>query len=310
MGRFINPFTDFGFKYLFGREVSKDVLIEFLNDLLQGERVITDLRFLNNEQEPEQKELRKVIYDIYCETDTGEYIIVEMQNRRQKNFKERGLFYQSQAIVNQGIKGNWDFKLDAVYGVFFANFFLDGRENGKLRRDVALADLETGEVFCDKLRQIYIELPYFIKDENECETDFERWIYVLKNMEILERMPFKGRKAVFDRLEKMASKANMTVAERRQYEEEWKNANDYYNTLDYAKEEAQAEGRAIGLAEGRAEGLAEGRAEGRAEGLAEGRAEGKTEANIENAKKMNTMTLPTVTIHEITGLSFEEIEKL
>jgi len=73
MGRFINPFTDFGFKYLFGREVSKDILIEFLNDLLQGERVITDLRFLNNEQEPEQKELRKVIYDIYCETNTGEW---------------------------------------------------------------------------------------------------------------------------------------------------------------------------------------------------------------------------------------------
>ena len=146
MGRFINPFTDFGFKYLFGREVSKDILIEFLNDLLQGERVITELRFLNNEQEPEQKELRKVIYDIYCETDTGEYIIVEMQNRRQEHFKERGLFYQSQAIVRQGIKGTWDFKLDAVYGVFFANFFLDGKENGKLRRDVALADLETGEI--------------------------------------------------------------------------------------------------------------------------------------------------------------------
>ena len=56
-------------------------------------------------------------------------------------------------------------------------------------------------------------------------------------MEVLERMPFKGRKAVFDRLEQMASKANMTVAERQQYEEEWKNWNDYYNTLDYAKKE-------------------------------------------------------------------------
>ena len=278
MGRFINPFTDFGFKYLFGREVSKDILIEFLNDLLQGERVITELRFLNNEQEPEQKELRKVIYDIYCETDTGEYIIVEMQNRRQEHFKERGLFYQSQAIVRQGIKGTWDFKLDAVYGVFFANFFLDGKENGKLRRDVALADLETGEIFCDKLRQIYIELPYFIKDEDECETDFERWIYVLKNMEILERMPFKSRKAVFDRLEKMASKANMTEQERWQYEEEWKNANDYYNTLDYAKKEAQAEGRA--------------------------------EEQHRLAKGFKDLGFPIESIAQVTGLSIEEIEKL
>ena len=50
MGRFINPFTDYGFKKIFGQEISKDLLIDFLNDLLKGERVITDLTFLNNEQ--------------------------------------------------------------------------------------------------------------------------------------------------------------------------------------------------------------------------------------------------------------------
>ena len=212
------------------------------------------------------------------------------------------MFYQSQAIVRQGLKGTWDFKLDAVYGIFFANFFLDGRENGKLRRDVGLADLETGEVFCDKIRQIYIELPYFIKDEDECETDFERWIYVLKNMEILERMPFKGRKAVFDRLEQMASKANMTVAERQQYEEEWKNANDYYNTLDYAKKEAQAEGRAIGLAEGRAEG--------RAEGLAEGLMVGERNALLRTVKGLREKGLSASDISDVTGLPLTDIENL
>ena len=148
--------------------------------------------------------------------------------------------------------------------------------------------------YCDKLRQIYIELPYFIKDEDECETDFERWIYVLKNMEILERMPFKSRKAVFDRLEKMASKANMTEQERWQYEEEWKNANDYYNTLDYAKKEAQAEGRAIGLAEG----------------LAEGRAEGRAEERLRQAKGFKDLEFPIESIAQVTGLSIEEIEKL
>lgn len=291
MGKFINPFTDWGFKHIFGREVSKDILIEFLNDLLQGERVIKDLRFLNNERPPEQKELRKVIYDIYCETDTGEYIIVEMQNRRQENFKERALFYQSQAIYRQGTKGrNWDFQLDAVYGVYFANFYLDGREKGKLRRDVALADLETNEIFCDKLRQIYIELPYFIKKEDECETDFERWIYILKNMEILERLPFKSRKAVFERLEQLASKANMTMEERQQYEEEWKMYNDYYNTLDYAKKE------------GREIGLAEGRAEGRAEGLSEG--------ILSVAQNLKKMGMSIEQIQQATGLTAEEIEKI
>ena len=49
MGRFINPYTDYDFKFLFGREVEKELLIDFLNDLLSGEHVITDIQFLNNE---------------------------------------------------------------------------------------------------------------------------------------------------------------------------------------------------------------------------------------------------------------------
>lgn len=294
MGAFINPFTDWGFKHIFGREVTKDILIDFLNDLLQGERVITDLRFLNNEREPEQFELRKVIYDIYCQTDTGEHIIVEMQNRRQDHFKERGLFYLSRSIVNQGLRGDWNFQLDAVYGVFFANFYLDGKASGRFRTDVALMDMETGEVFCDKLRQIYIELPGFNKTEEECETDFERWIYVLKNMEIMERMPFKARKAVFDRLEQIASKANMSVEERNQYETEWKIYNDYFNTIDSAKRE----GLAQGLAQGHAQGHAEGRAEGRAEGM------------IESARNLKKMGVETAIIMGATGLSASDIEKL
>ena len=100
MGRFINPFTDFGFKFLFGREVEKELLIDFLNDLLVGEHVITDIQFLNSEQQPEVKTERGLIYDIYCVTDTGERIIVEMQNREQPYFKDRALFYLSRATVS------------------------------------------------------------------------------------------------------------------------------------------------------------------------------------------------------------------
>ena len=102
MGKFINPFTDYGFKKIFGQEVSKELLIEFLNDLLEGERVITDLTFLNNEQLPIYPGERIAIYDIFCTTDTGEKIIVEMQNRSQVYFKERALYYLSHAIVRQG----------------------------------------------------------------------------------------------------------------------------------------------------------------------------------------------------------------
>ena len=193
-----------------------------------------------------------------------------------------GISHLNRSIVNQGIRGDWNFQLDAVYGVFFANFYLDGKEPGRFRKDVALMDKETGEVFCDKLRQIYIELLGFNKTEEECETDFERWIYVLKNMEIMERMPFKARKAVFDRLEQIASKANMSVEERNQYETEWKIYNDYFNTIDSAKRE----GREAGIAEGRAEGM------------------------IETARNFKNIGVDTEIIMRATGLSAKDIELL
>ena len=167
MGRFINPFTDFGFKFLFGREVEKELLIDFLNDLLSGEHVITDIQFLNNEQQPEVKTERGIIYDIYCMTDTGERIIVEMQNREQPYFKDRALFYLSRAITQQAKSGPWDFRLDAVYGVFFMNFVIDKDMPAKIRTDVILSDRDTGQLFNNKFRQIFIELPNFDKEEDE-----------------------------------------------------------------------------------------------------------------------------------------------
>ena len=105
MGRFINPFTDVGFKRIFGQEVNKDLLIDFLNDLLVGERHIKDIQFIDKEVLGNTVEDRNSIYDVYCTSDDGEQFIVEMQNRSQQNFRERALFYLSQAITGQGRRG-------------------------------------------------------------------------------------------------------------------------------------------------------------------------------------------------------------
>ena len=81
MGRYINPFTDWGFKRLFGQEFSKDLLINFLNDLFEGEFQIKDVTFKDKEQLGDSNDLRGCIFDIYCVTDDGKHFIVEMQNR-------------------------------------------------------------------------------------------------------------------------------------------------------------------------------------------------------------------------------------
>lgn len=289
MGRFINPFTDYGFKKIFGQEISKDLLIDFLNDLLKGERVITDLTFLNNEQLPEWEDARVLIYDIHCTTDTGEKIIVEMQNKSQLYFKERALFYLSHAVARQGqVGGEWQFNVKAVYGVFFMNFLLN--DHVKLRTDIILADRDTGELFTDKMRQTFIALPVFNKEEDECENDFERWIYTLKNMETLKRMPFKARKAVFEKLEEIADVASLNEEEQELY---WKSVNAYRTHLcviDAAK--------------------LEGRAEGRAEGREEGRAEGSIEKCLSIARNLKQLGTSTDLISKATGLTPEEIASL
>ena len=294
MARFINPFTDIGFKRIFGQEVSKDLLIDFLNDLLEGERKIMDIQFLDKELLPEFEGDRGVIYDIYCTAENGDHFIVEMQNKQQINFKERSLFYLSHAIARQGEKGaEWMFNLKAVYGVFFMNFALKDAPR-KLRTDIVLADRDTHETFSDKLRFIYIELPSFQKTEEECQTDFERWIYVLKNMDTLSRLPFKARKAVFEKLEQIVDIAALSKEERMRYDESIKVYRDHLATIAFAK----------------TEGKEEGRAEGRAIGLAEGRAEGRTEGIKIVAKQMKERGMDIPSIADITGLSIETIDEL
>ena len=144
----------------------------------------------------------------------------------------------------------------------------------------------TGKVFNNKFRQIYIELPRFMKSEADCNSFLEYWIYNLVNMNNLKEISFKDRKAIFDKLERLASQANLTEEERARLEEDWKNYNDYFNTIDFAEKE------------------------GHAKGLAEGRAEGEQKKNLENAKKMKDKGYPIVDISDITGLSIEEIEQL
>ena len=314
MAKFINPFTDMGFKRIFGQEINKDLLIDFLNALLKGERRVKDIRFLDKELLPEYENDRSLIYDIYCTDENGEQFIVEMQNREHVNFRERTLYYLSQAIARQGEKGTgWQFDLKAVYGVFFLNFRL-GDLPQKLRTDIVLCDRDTHELFTDKMRYIFLELPLFDKEESECETDFERWIYVLKNMETLQRLPFKARNAVFQKLEQIVDIAALSKEDRMKYDESIKVYRDKLAIMAFERQKGQAEGReegrAEGLKEGRAEGLKEGRAEGLEEGRAEGLKEGHTKGKLEVARNLKQMGMATEAIARATGLTAEAIEAL
>ena len=295
MGRFINPFTDMGFKRIFGQEVNKDLLIDFLNDLLEGEKRIVNITFLDKEQLATAADDRSCIYDIYCENENGECLIVEIQNRGHRNFKERAIYYLSRAIANQGQKGpSWMFDLKAVYGVFFMNFHLDGRRQARFRTDIDLRDMRTNEPFSDKMRFIFLDLPAFTKDEETCETDFERWIYVLKNMEILQRMPFKARKSVFEELEKIADISALSKEDQEKYEHIIKVYRDNLVTEQWAIEQ----------------GFKKGHEKGHEKGLQEGIQIGREEGLLDAARGMKAKGYPLEDIVQITGLSPKEIQAL
>ena len=314
MSRFINPFTDVGFKRIFGQEVNKDLLIDFLNDLLEGERCIKDIKFLDKEILPEAAENRSCIYDIFCTNEDGEHFIVEMQNRSQSYFKERAIYYLSRAIVRQGEKGvEWKFNLKAVYGVFFTNFYLTGSE-GKLRTDVALCDTATNEQFSDKLRFIFLELPAFHKEESQCENDFERWIYVLKNMEKLQRMPFKTRNAVFKKLEEIGELSALSKEDRIKYDASIRVYRDNLATEEFSIQQGLAKGLAQGLEQGIKQGikqgLEQGLQQGLQQGLEQGLEQGRGEERVRNAKAMLEYGLTIDQISKMLNLTDAERDKL
>ena len=218
------------------------------------------------------------IYDIYCETDEGEKIIVEMQNKSQPFFKNRSIYYVSESIARQGERGSsWNYEIDSVYLVAFLNFSpLDFKK--QFRTDVVLAEKDTKEQFSDKLRMIYLQLPLFKKEADECENQVERWIYLLKNMETLNRLPWAAQSAVFKKLESIADVGGMTRAERLQYDEALKKYRDTISVFEGVR--------------------------------MEGREEGQKEEKIANARKMKTYGLALEMISDITGLTIDEVRDL
>lgn len=321
-GHFVNPFTDLGFKIIFGQPASKELLITLLNELLAGEHVVEDLTFLDKENHSDNMDDAGIIYDLYCLTSSGEYIIVEMQNRYHSNFLDRTLFYMCRAIGRQvenirekgrrerDLSSREDFsgvsemdvddfqlcerkpdsygvkyRLSTVYGIFLMNFKEPGLSD-KFRTDTVISDKDTGQVVNSHFRQIYLQFPYFTKELHECETLYDKLIYTLKNMQHWNRMPPALKEQVFDRLAELAAVANLSLADRIAYDK----ALDRYRVSRIVEEDM--------------------REAGWKRGLEEGRAEGRVETTNSIARKMKDLGLPLEQIVKATGLSEREVMDL
>ena len=318
---FINPFTDFGFKKIFGEEASKPHLIDFLNSLLPPDNQVKDLTFQNLEQLPRGENDRKAVYDIYCQGLDGEFFIVELQKLKQNFFKDRTLFYATFPIQEQAQKGEWDFRLEPVYCIGVLGFTFNNDKNTLNRAEVVhtvqLKD-QHNEVFYKKLTFIYLQIPNFNKSLEQLETRLDKWLYFIKNLEDLQSIPELLKDRVFIGAFETAKLANLEPTERASYQQSLKILRDNYATLKTAIEEAEAVGEARGEARGREAGMTEGReagmTEGREVGMTEGReagiTEGEQKAKLEIAKNLKSAGLPDEQIQAITGLSAKDLKNI
>lgn len=281
--KYIDPFTDFGFKRIFGTEENKRFLISFLNDLLDIDHKIIDLEYKNLEQLGLNIVDRKAIYDVYCTDEKNNNFIVELQRAEQKYFKDRSVFYTTFPIQEQSKKGDWDYCLKRVFFVGILDFEIDpSNKNKDYLTQVKLVNIKNNAIFYNKLTYYYIQMPLFKKHEEDLSTHFEYWLYYLNNLSATQSIPQilakdKLIKDAFDVAEFLA----LSKDDKFSYQSDLKARLDYKNTLDYAKEKAEKKGKI----------------------------EGKLEEKLKIAKNLLDI-LDIDVIAQKTGLSITEIQNL
>ena len=293
--RYVNFYTDFAFKKLFGTEANKELLISFLNALLDGKETVKDLTFLNSEQLGTTEVDRKAVFDVYCENEKGEKFLIEMQKAEQQFFKDRSIFYSTFPIREQAQRGTeWNYRLKNVYTIGILNFCFDDSDPEYFHHEVKLMDTKTKEVFYEKLSYIYLEMPKFTKKENELESLFDKWLFAIRHLPYLLERPKALYEKVFDRFFEQAEIAKFNRKELLEYEGSLKVYRDWFSITETATNKARTEGLEKGLAEGRAKGLEEGRAE----------------EKMKIAKGLKDAGVSIETIAQVTGLSTEEIKDI
>lgn len=284
-GRVINPFTDWGFKYIFGREDNKDILKGFLNVLLKREVPIKDIIYLNNEHIGDDPDLKTCVFDVLCTDASGDRFLVEMQRVDQHNIQNRLLYYACRLIDEMGRRGDWDYELDRVFAICLMDFTY--ADAPVLRNDYLLKDAMTGRIFSDRLSIITLQIPCIhAKSLAECRESYEKCLFLLDAMrkgmktfqeicaEIEHEYTSEEVKAMLRRVAEAANVEHLSQQDRLAYEYALKRYRDYRGGLLTAEEK------------------------------------GAHKKQREIAKKMKTKGLALQDIVDCTGLSAEDVAAL
>lgn len=289
--KYADLLDDTVFKLVFGRDSSKDVMIEFLNRVIT-DRKIVDLDFMDKEMKSVGREGKDSVFDMFCRTDDGSRIIVEVQRRKQPFYAERAIYYSTFQVHRQVHSGASDYDFCPVYVVNILNFILDvNSDNPAVRTEYRLYEEDTHVLLTDRLTFIFLELPKFRKSLAELDGDvLEGIYYCLKHMPSMNARPDVLEHDVFRKIFEVSELLNMDDETRLNVVHKMTTERDLRNQMAYARKEAIEEGLA--------------------EGLAKGLAEGRTEARLEAARRLKDLGVDLKIIEEAIGLTPEDIENL
>ena len=205
--------------------------MDFLNAVLKIRGGIVDLYYDNTVRPGRSEDDRTTIFDLYCTLKNGERILIEMQLEPHESFKKRILYYGARMIQEQG-EGNkgdeWDYDLKAVYSISIVNYLFDWKNQTTDRyiSYVLLMDKDNHKIFSKDLNLIFLELPRFVKEEDEISNKIEEWMFVLKNLARLNDLPEKLRTRIFESLFHKAEIAKLSKEDRLLYDKSVKNLLD------------------------------------------------------------------------------------
>ncbi|TAH29775.1 MAG: Rpn family recombination-promoting nuclease/putative transposase [Cytophagales bacterium] len=212
-----------------------------------------NIQYLKNEHLGKYETDRKAIFDIYCETENDEKLLVEMQKAKQEFFKDRTLFYASFLIQQQAKKDSqekkfvWNYELNNVYCVALMDFSFGNSD--KIKHDIMLKDVNDNSIFYEKLRFIYVEMPNFNKKVKELKTHYEKWLYLLKNLSNLAEIPQSFKEEIFMKVFDTANEAKLTSQDRLAYQKSLQDYRDLHNSLKTSFQDGKLEGKIEGKIE-------------------------------------------------------------
>ena len=261
--QFISPQNDFAFKRIFGNEQHKEILISFLNSVLDlsGELQVVEVELANPYQVPRLEQFKETILDINATCQSGRKFIVEMQIEQQHSFHKRALYYSSKAYVEQLSRAEDYPRLKPVYFIGVLNFKTMSN-SGYLSRHMIL-DSVTHEQYFQDFEFCLIELPKFAKHESEIKSIVDKWIFFLKYLgsrggEDKDFARIFAKEPQLLRALEIARYHSLSRDELSVYEYQEKRRRNDAETARTYKLDKQEEVREKGREEGREEGLEEG----------------------------------------------------